>query len=1137
MLLSFCKKYGLLLCFLAYIASAKAQCAGGITSFPYVEDFETSAAWTSSGAPCTPLGLVINDWRWGHPQKNVINSAGSGQRCWIVGDTVGWLYAYGERAWVQSPCFNFTSIQHPYMQFKIWWELEYKYDGAVLQYSTNNGASWTNVGAFGDATDCMDTNWYNYSNITNIGSYSHSLPGHGNTSQTYPALSTVKSGWCGNIQTEPPYADTTGVSASTCQTGGPAVGHWVTAKHCMPYLAGQSGVLFRFAFGAGTSCNNFNGFAFDSVAIGDAAPNTADFTHTCVNTNTLSFAGIATLCPDTFQWNFGDPGSGASNTIMGAGSLNATHTFSAPGTYNVTFTVKGGPCNAPGTVTKTVNVIGVTATPINELCNGGNTGGVIAVLAGNASPYTYNWNTTPAQHTDTATALPIGTYTVTVTTANACSATASGQISQPTALTHTSTTTPAACGSATGSAKVTESNGTPPYSYVWSNSLGSADSIKNVASGSYVLTVTDAHGCTDVVTVTIGNGGGITALLGSQTNESCHGDNTGSITINTSGGTTPYTYHWGTVTNANSTQVGFAAGSYIITVSDANGCSATVPVSITEPAALVHATTTTLAACGASDGSAQVIESGGTPTYSYLWSGGHGTADSIINVPAGSYTLTVTDAHGCADTISVSVANTGGATVNVTNITNVTCPGGSDGSITVSATGGSTPYTYHWTSSITNTNTTQGSFSAGTYVITVTDNAGCIATVSATVSAPSAIIPTPTAIAVSCHNATDGSASISVIGGTPGYTYFWNVDSATTSISNMAPGIYTVTVTDQHSCTASASSTISNPDSLIIMPTVLPQSCANHIDGSITLNVSGGTPLYTYQWAPVGGNVPSLTGLSAGPYSYTVTDSHNCSVSGTSTVVLSAAIIPNPTLTEPECPPLTNGSIVVSPAGGNPAYNYTWSNASQSAINGQLGAGTYYLTITDSRGCTLLDTFMLAYTGQLTVEAGYDQTIDLGETATLNAVTTGGNDISYVWSPDYHLTCITCQSPDATPFQTFTYIVNVIDTSGCRASDSVTIFVNKTYNLYVPNAFTPNGNGTNDSWEIFGNKKTWKFVHILIFNRWGEKIFESNDINFQWDGTYKGTLQEPNVYVYVLDVTFIDGYTIAKQKGSITLIR
>jgi gliding motility-associated-like protein len=89
----------------------------------------------------------------------------------------------------------------------------------------------------------------------------------------------------------------------------------------------------------------------------------------------------------------------------------------------------------------------------------------------------------------------------------------------------------------------------------------------------------------------------------------------------------------------------------------------------------------------------------------------------------------------------------------------------------------------------------------------------------------------------------------------------------------------------------------------------------------------------------------------------------------------------------------------------------------------------------------------------------------------------------------------------------------------------VTIFVNKIYNLYVPNAFTPNGNGTNDTWEIFGNKKTWKFVHILIFNRWGEKMFESNDINFQWDGTYKGTLQEPNVYVYVLDVTFIDGYT------------
>jgi hypothetical protein len=378
---------------------------------------------------------------------------------------------------------------------------------------------------------------------------------------------------------------------------------------------------------------------------------------------------------------------------------------------------------------------------------------------------------------------------VTVTTANACSATASGLISQPTALSHTSTTTSASCGSATGSAKVIESNGTPPYTYAWSNSLGSADSIKNVSSGSYILTVTDAHGCTDVVTVTIGNGGGITASLGSQTNIPCHGGNTGSITINASGGAAPYTYHWGAATNTNNTQSGFAAGSYIITVSDANGCSATVPVTITEPLALSHTITTTPAVCGASDGRAKVTESGGTLAYTYLWSGGHGTADSIINVPAGNYTLTVTDAHGCADTVAVNVANTGGATVNVTNITNVTCPGGSDGSITISATGESTPYTYHWTSTITNTNTTQGGFSAGTYVITVTDNAGCISTVSATISAPPAFSNTSTTTPTTC-GLNNGKAQVIESGGTLAYTYSWSggIGSAD-SIITAAPGV------------------------------------------------------------------------------------------------------------------------------------------------------------------------------------------------------------------------------------------------------------------------------------------------------------------------------------------------------------
>ena len=325
---------------------------------------------------------------------------------------------------------------------------------------------------------------------------------------------------------------------------------------------------------------------------------------------------------------------------------------------------------------------------------------------------------------------------------------------------------------------------------------------------------------------------------------------------------------------------------------------------------------------------------------------------------------------------------------------------------------------------------------------------------------------------------------------------------------------------------------------LAVNATVTAQSCSSQIDGSIDLSVSGGTPSYTYQWSPSGSSGADDTGLPAGTYGYTVTDSHGCVVSGSSTVSLSSAINLQATVVQPLCPPLSDGSIAINPSGGNPGYTYTWSDATHNASDQQLGPGVYIVTVTDSKGCTDMDTFTLAYQGHLTVSAGINDTIDLGNDVTLVAVPSpNAADISYVWSPDYNLSCTDCQATLAAPFQTITYTVNASDTNGCRAIDSVTVFVNKTYNLYVPNAFSPNGNGVNDYYQIFGDKASWKYVDIKIFDRWGEKVFESTDLDFKWDGTYRGLMQEPDVFVYILNVTFIDGHDTGILKGSITLIR
>ena len=257
----------------------RAQCPASISVFPYQEDFELGMGnWQSGG--------TSNDWAWGHPQKAFIQSAGSGNKCWVTGGLTGSFYNNGERSYVISPCFNFSTLQHPTLSCKVYWEGENTYDGTVLQYSTDNGLSWQNVGQDNEPASCQTQNWYNTTSIINLAT-----------------LANPKCGWSGSAM----------ATSGSC-VGGGGSGGWVTAKHCLSALAGFPSVRFRFAFGAGTTCNNFDGFAFDDFRILEAPALNVDFSWLCINGNqTYQFTTIATPCPGNFVWNFGDPASGTSN--------------------------------------------------------------------------------------------------------------------------------------------------------------------------------------------------------------------------------------------------------------------------------------------------------------------------------------------------------------------------------------------------------------------------------------------------------------------------------------------------------------------------------------------------------------------------------------------------------------------------------------------------------------------------------------------------------------------------------------------------------------------------------------------------------------------------------------------------------
>ncbi len=448
------RQFCLLLLAFHFSLLISAQC---INAFPYTEDFEaTNGNWVSGGTG--------NDWAWGGVSKAVIAQAASGTNCWVTGGLTNSFYNLGESAYVQSPCFDFSALQSPYVTFNIYWETERTYDGTTFQYSLNGGTTWQNVGSNGDAVDCLNDNWFNTASVNYLS-----------------GLAAPRNGWAGNVQ----------ATSGSCQGGGGSNG-WRLAKHCMPYLAGEPDVVFRFAFGAGTQCNDFDGFAFDDVTVGEAPAPVIDFTSSCSG-STFSFTGTATLCPNQFSWLFGDGGTGTGLTV--------SHTYTGTGNYNVTFTA-GGSCSLPVNVTKPVQILSATAEAVAVTCPGGSDGKAFVTATG-GSNYTYAWNTSPVQTTDTALNLTAGTYTVTVSEAGFCNATASAVVSVSGILLLFDTKNVSCYGTGDAEISVTVTGGTFPYAYAWSNNATDT-SISQLSEGVYLLTVTDAANCSasDSVTVT-----------------------------------------------------------------------------------------------------------------------------------------------------------------------------------------------------------------------------------------------------------------------------------------------------------------------------------------------------------------------------------------------------------------------------------------------------------------------------------------------------------------------------------------------------------------------------------------------------------------------------------------------------------
>ncbi len=449
------------------------------------------------------------------------------------------------------------------------------------------------------------------------------------------------------------------------------------------------------------------------------------------------------------------------------------------------------------------------------------------------------------------------------------------------------------------------------YSVLWSSSGGGAFS-PNTTSQNVSFTAPSNLGIAQL-NVTLTDGCGRTTFdskpvdiqcLMSVTpavTDICNGasSTSGAIQLNVTNGTGPYVWKYlktgaiDSVSGSGINVTGLTAGTYGFTIKGGNGtgCVATLNATISSLPAFSVATSSSnnISVNGGTDGTVNVTVTGGTPTYSYNWSNG-ATTQNLSSVAAGTYSLTVTDSKNCVANLPSSITLSQPPAISITpTITNVSCNGQSNGAISISITGGATPYTYLWNDGVSTQNRT--GLKAGTYTVTLTDANGAVRTSSSTISQPTAVLSATTSSTnLLCSNsAANGTISLTVAGGTSAYTYAWTKTGAasysatTQNISSLDIGTYNVTVTDANGCTAATSANITKPTALSVSGTVVNPSCpvdasiiANRSDGSINISVTGGTSPYSYSWSDNPSTSSTRTGLSVGSFSVTVTDANSC---------------------------------------------------------------------------------------------------------------------------------------------------------------------------------------------------------------------------------------------------------------------
>ncbi len=596
-------------------------------------------------------------------------------------------------------------------------------------------------------------------------------------------------------------------------------------------------------------------------------------------------------------------------------------------------------------------------------------------------------------------------------------------------------TDPTCFGAADGSATITTQGGTAPLMFSLDGGTPQSDpTFTGLSAGNYQIILNDANGCADTLQFGLNEPDTLTVSLQITATIDCHNNATGAISATANGGNGGYSYDWGDPGIGDTpTPDGLTAGTYILQVSDALGCTATDTVTITQPDSIIIQLAPQAASCADfEDGVLQSVVTGGVQPYDYSWSN-NATTPEIDALQAGNYCLTITDANGCEQIACAEVTSPPALVIDSLSFTQPLCNGADNGSATVFVSGGTGDYTYVWSDNFAQSSATANMLSAQTYTVSVTDDNNCMAEQSVTLTEPEPLSVTFETQDASCNGGSDGSATAMPEGGTAPYTFSWSNQQEGPTADGLQAGAVQVTITDANGCTLESSVTLEEPEEAVTLEVIqTQQGCFGTQDNQATATGFGGTGGFTYSWSN-GQSAATATNLDTIPYTVTVTDDSGCTAVDTILPAdleeISFLIITNP----PSCNGEIDGRLGINLiTGGNGQtfedYTITWSTGDTGPItDGLVGGQTYSVTVTDGQGCERIRDRFLPEPPAITFEVATDSVSCSGGmdgTATAVEVTGDAPPFTYDWSNGQ-------TTETATGLAAGTYTLTVNDQNGC----------------------------------------------------------------------------------------------------------